>query len=407
MATAPPRKVLLLAASLGAGHLRAAEAVVEALHTLEPSCHTEVLDIKLLVSPLLRLFQFHGYEFLIERAAWIWRLLYQSPVFARRKFAAPGILLKHGNHSLVERMTRFAPDAIVSTQINCHELAYLVSQRWSAKPRLISIITDYDVHPIWSKTPADLFVVAHPELAKRLIQLGVEPLRIEAAGIPIAASFQRPLDRQIVCARLGLQSDVETLLVMGGSVGFGELDMVVQELMCGERRFQILAIAGHNEAVRLRLERLKQKMDADGGEGRKADRCSLQIYGFVDFIPELMTAADCFISKPGGLATTEALSKGLPMVFVNPIPGHEEKNAAFLVRHGAALEVQSISELRSELNSLFENSRAKLQEMQLAARTLARPDAAVQLAEVILKRDSSSQVTAPSPVSSEQVAHPR
>ncbi|MBZ5535683.1 MAG: hypothetical protein LAO31_06975 [Acidobacteriia bacterium] len=396
-----------MAASLGSGHLRAAEAVVEALHTLEPSCQTEVMDIKQLVSPLFRLIQFQGYELLIERAPWIWRFLYRNSIFAGRKFAAPRILLEHGNPRLVERIRQFAPETIVSTQINCHELACLNSRRASAKTRLISVITDYDVHPIWSKTPADLLVVAHRELLERLISLGVERARVHDSGIPIAASFMIPMDRRAVCARLGLEPEVATLLVMGGSVGFGELDEVVAKLMGSARAYQILAVAGHNEGVRHGLEQLKARTDARRGENRGRNRGSLQIFGFVEFVPELMGVADCFISKPGGLATTEALARGLPMVFVNPIPGHEEKNAEFLVRHGAALAVQSISQLRPALDSLFENSRAKLHEMQFAARALAKPDAAIRLAEEILKRECSPQVTATASVSSEQAVHHR
>lgn len=395
----------MLAASLGSGHLRAAEAVAEALHKLEPSCQTEVLDIKQLVSPLFRVIQFQGYEFLIERAPWMWRFLYQNSLFEGRKFAAPRVLLEHGNPRLVERMRQFAPETIVSTQINCHELAYLLSRRSSAKTRIISVITDYDVHPIWSKTPADLLVVAHRELFERLIGLGVDRAGVLASGIPIASQFQTPRDRSTLCARFGLRPDVATLLVMGGSVGFGELDQVVADLMRSERTYQILAVAGHNEGVRHQLERLTESRDARGSENRGDNRSSLQIFGFVDFIPELMTVADCFISKPGGLATTEALAIGLPMVFVNPIPGHEEKNAEFLARHGAARAVQSISQLRPALDSLFENSKANLNEMQIATRALAKPDAAARLAEVILKKNPASYVPTPSSVSSEQAIH--
>jgi processive 1,2-diacylglycerol beta-glucosyltransferase len=188
---------------------------------------------------------------------------------------------------------------------------------------------------------------------------------------------------------------------MGGSVGFGELDQVVGNLMESEQAYQILAVAGRNEGVRLRLERLKQKLDGRRGDSHATHQSSLRTFGYVDFIPELMTVADCFISKPGGLATTEALAEGLPMVFVNPIPGHEEKNAEFLVRQGAAVAVKSIVQLRPALSSLFEGSRKKLSEMQLAARTLAKPDAAVRLAERILGRHPSSRVTAPASSSSE------
>jgi len=387
MTTPSPRKILLLTASLGSGHLRAARAIEEALLALDPHCRVETLDIIPLISAAFRLFQFQGYEFLIEHAPWVWRFLYQNSLFKDRKFAAPQFLLEHGNGRLVEQMTQFLPDTIVSTQINCHELAHIVSRRWPTRTRIISVVTDYDIHPVWSKSPADLLVVAHRDFVEKLISLGIDSSKIEAFGIPISQSFRRSLGRQALVARFGLQSGVPTLLVMGGSVGFGELDQVIQGLMKSSRPFQVLAVAGRNEEALARLHRLKEKLDTLLGQQRGEKHRSLQVFGFVDFIPELMTVADCFVTKPGGLATTEALTKGLPMVFVNPIPGHEEKNAGFFVRYGVALAVSSLAQLEPAVNALFEDGRARLLGMQRATHILSKPDAALRLAERILGKE--------------------
>jgi processive 1,2-diacylglycerol beta-glucosyltransferase len=385
MSAKRPLQVQLLAASLGSGHLRAAEAVAHALRVMAPDCQMEILDIIPLASPLLRFVQFHGYEFLIEHVPWVWGSLYRSPLLKNKQYAAPKSLLQHGNKALVERVRAFNPDVLISTQINCHELAYFISRRLPKRPRRISIVTDYDIHPIWARTPADLLVVAHPIFAEKLVNLGVPRASIDELGIPIDLSFQEPHDRHAICGRFDLDPGIPTLLIMGGSVGFGELDCVVVELLRSENPFQILVVAGRNEEVHLRIERIEQQWNAIHPRLERTSSTKVKVFGFVDFIPELMTVADCFITKPGGLATTEALAKSLPMVFVNPIAGHEEGNASFLVQQGAAISVRRISGLRAAVNSLFESEGRKLREMQSAARKLAKPDAALNLAEHILR----------------------
>lgn len=385
MSSHTPKKVLLLAASLGSGHLRAAEAIAGALRSLDPSCSTRLLDIKPLISPALRFFQFHGYEFLIEWAPWAWRFLYQSSLLENRKYAAPEFLLRHGNQRLLEELVAFSPDVIVSTQINCHELSYFMAPRLSRTPRRLAVITDYDAHPVWSKLPAEIIVVGHSSLAEKLHGLGVGEGHLVSTGIPIDAAFQQPQDRAALQARFHLNPETATVLVMGGSVGFGELDRVVDDLLKGERPLQVLAVAGRNAVAQRRLENLQKRIGLSATRDASIAGNSLQVFGFVDFIPELMTVADCFVTKPGGLATTEALAKRLPMLFVNPIAGHEEKNAQFFVRHGAAISVDAISKLRPALASLFQCQGMALARMREAASVLAQPNAALNLAEKILE----------------------
>lgn len=384
MSSKTSKRILILTASLGAGHLRAAEAIESALQFLDPSCTTRIVDIKPLISPLLRFFNFHGYEFLIEHAPAVWRSLYRGSWVRRRKFAAPSFLLKYGNQRLLQAVQSFAPDVIVSTQINCHELSYFFCFHLPRLPQRIAVITDYDVHPVWAKLPCDMWVVGHSDQAHQLVQLGLDRLETAAFGIPIDLAFKKPLDRDQLMARMGLTSNRRTILLMGGSVGFGELDQVVQELLKSKVPLQILAIAGKNERVKTQLEQIRAEWNGVGAGTSRSGRSSLEVFGFVKNVHEFMSVADCFITKPGGLATSEALVKKLPMLFVNPIAGHEERNSDFFVRHGAALSIRELSELLTSVESLFTSGATRRQEMSRSAWNLAKPNAAVDLAEWIL-----------------------
>ena len=62
--------------------------------------------------------------------------------------------------------------------------------------------------------------------------------------------------------------------------------------------------------------------------------------GFTRQMDEYMAASDLLISKPGGLTTSEAMARGLPMCVVNPIPGQEERNSDHLLEAGGGDQVQ-------------------------------------------------------------------
>jgi processive 1,2-diacylglycerol beta-glucosyltransferase len=77
------------------------------------------------------------------------------------------------------------------------------------------------------------------------------------------------------------------------------------------------------------------------------------VYGYVDYIDLMMDAADCVVTKPGGITSSEALAKGLPMIMTNPIPGHEMRNAEFMLNNGIALYATKSFPLDEAIFSLF------------------------------------------------------
>ena len=110
-----------------------------------------------------------------------------------------------------------------------------------------------------------------------------------------------------------------------------------------------------------------------------------KVVGFTDQIDELMQVADVVLSKPGGLTTSEVLARGAAMAIVNPIPGQESRNSDFLLENGAAIKINNAATLAFKLEQLLKD-RKQLESLQANARRLARPRAAFDVAELVLKR---------------------
>ncbi|MEA3365391.1 MAG: glycosyltransferase, partial [Candidatus Hydrogenedentes bacterium] len=156
--------------------------------------------------------------------------------------------------------------------------------------------------------------------------------------------------------------------------GFGMMsaDEVVKHLAERLPKSQFIAVAGKNETLKKRLDKV-----ATSCEGR------LKSFGFVNNMHELMAASDVAVSKSGGLTTSECLAMGLPLVVFDPIPGQEERNAVYLLERGAGVWGRTAAQMVFKVESLL-NDPARLAEMQRNARRIARPEAAFTIAEQLV-----------------------
>ena len=98
-----------------------------------------------------------------------------------------------------------------------------------------------------------------------------------------------------------------------------------------------------------------------------------------------MDAADFIITKPGGLTTSETLSKGLPMIVMNPIPGQEDRNICFLVNTGAAVMVNENYKLKEAINMLM-TSPWRVKNMKEAISNIGRPNATADLYDFAVRK---------------------
>jgi processive 1,2-diacylglycerol beta-glucosyltransferase len=186
-----------------------------------------------------------------------------------------------------------------------------------AKERLASrqaiIVTDFDVHAMWLCHHYEHYFVAIDEARAYLEALGIPAEKITVSGIPIDPVFALKKDKLEMRRKHGLAPDLPTILLSAGGFGVGSVEALIASLTPLRHRAQIVAICGRNKELKSRLGKMASAMKSKGG-------LQVKPLGYTEEMDELMTASDVVLGKPGGLTTSEALSKGLVFVIVNPIP---------------------------------------------------------------------------------------
>jgi len=367
-------RVLLLSASSGAGHVRAAQALEKAF-TARGDCVVEHIDTIQYVSKLFQRVYDKAYISMVRRAPELMGVLYDrtdSPwEHTRRRLA----LDRLNTAPMIRLLKKVQPDLCVATHFLAAEIiAWLIAMRKLRSHNAI-VVTDYDVHAMWLCRTVERYYVALDEASEYLARIGVPREIIRVTGIPIDPLFANPLDRGETRRVLGLDLSATVILVSAGGYGVGPVEQLVKDLLALPRPWQVVAIAGKAEKVRKRLEELSRSA---GKLPSGAPR--LFPVGFTTDMDKYMAAADLLVGKAGGLTTSEALARHLPMALIEPIPGQEERNADHLLEAGAAIRCNNLPAAGWKIAGLLDNP-ARLAKMREAARAMARPAAAAAIAE--------------------------
>jgi processive 1,2-diacylglycerol beta-glucosyltransferase len=367
-------RVLLLSASSGAGHLRAAQALEKAF-SARGDCVVEHIDALQHVSKIFQRLYDETYISMVRRAPELMGVLYERTDqpwhHPRRRLA----LDRLNTAPMIRLLKRIQPDLCVATHFLPAEIIAWLIAKGKLRARNAIVVTDYDVHAMWLVRTVDRYYVAIDEAAEYLARIGVPRERLEVAGIPIDPLFAAPLDRAVARKHLGLDAEAPVILVAAGGYGIGPVELLVKDLLALQKPWQIVAIAGKSEKIRKRLE----EMTKDAGNLPTGGRRLCPV-GFTTEMDQYMAAADLMVGKAGGLTTSEALARALPMALVEPIPGQEERNADHLLEAGAAIRCNNLPVAAWKIAGLLDDS-TRLARMKEAARGLGRPGAAAAIAE--------------------------
>jgi processive 1,2-diacylglycerol beta-glucosyltransferase len=367
-------RVLILSASSGAGHVRAAQAVEKALQA-RGDCHVEHIDALEHVSKLFQRVYEDTYISMVQRAPGLMGLLYdrtdQPWRHTRRRLAMDRL----NTQPMIRMLKRVQPDLCIATHFLPAEImAWLIAKK-KLNAKHVIVVTDYDVHAMWLCRTVDRYDVALPESLEYMAGIGVPRDKLRVTGIPIDPLFEVAVDRAAARKKLGLSAESRVLLISAGGYGVGPVEQLVKDLLALGRPWQIVAIAGKSEKLKNRLERLS----ADAGKLPDGGNKLVPV-GFTKEMDQYMAAANALIGKSGGLTTSEALARGLPMILIEPIPGQEERNADHLLEAGAAIRCNSLPAAAWKIASLLDNSE-KLKTMGISAKAMARPEAARVIVE--------------------------
>jgi len=375
------KRILLLSASAGAGHVRAAEAIEKAFKQRKDSDSFEVhhFDVLNYTNKLFRHLYSKAYIHLVNKMpevpGWVYDKLDKPWKNERRRLA----LDKLNTRPFVKLLREYQPDLIVCTHFLPAEVVSWLKAKERLASRQMIIVTDFDVHAMWLVHHYERYFVAVDEARVYLEALGIPAGKITVSGIPIDPVFAIKKDKQEMRAKHGLEPDRTTILLSAGGFGVGSVDALVGSLLPLQHRAQVVAICGRNEELKERLTKLAARAN-------RGANVILKPFGYTKEMDELMTASDLVLGKPGGLTTSEALAKGLVFVIVNPIPGQEERNSDHLLEGAAAIRCNNLPTLSYKLDRLLADPQ-RFRTMQANARRMGHPNAAKEIVDQLVRTE--------------------
>ena len=369
-----PKKVLIVYATGGMGHVNAAKAVEEAFKDKYPGVEVKNVDVIDYANKLYRKVFVDGYNYVSAKKPELWGWLYRkfNNKSNQKLPTALSQLAIEGNS--IPSIQKFNPDFIVST----HPLPMVLISH-SKKKDVIDIyssmvVTDFGCHSFWVDPEVNYYFTATKDVAKCLQDYGVKPNQEVVTGIPIQLKFSKQLDKAELVKKFGLKPGLPTILIVGGQFSFSALKKIIDGVFKKHGdKVQLLIVAGRDNDLKEALEK-----------SNLHENQNIKIFGFVDNMQELMTVSDLIFSKAGGLTVSECMAKGLPMIINKVIPGQEEDNVNYLVSKGAAIKANDFEGIVVGVNDLLANP-GNIEKMKAAARQIGRPNSTMDLVDFVYK----------------------
>ncbi len=363
-------KVLILTVSTGEGHNSAARAIHEEIERRGEECYT--LDVCYNAGKLLGDTVSGGYRLAIDALSVSYSSVYKKLEKRKKNARSPVVrIFSILGPRLYGFISEYSPDIIICT----HVFAALAIKRLklgkASKPYILGIVTDFTVHPYWEEVneKLDFLVIPSEKLDYQCLKKGFRKEQLLPFGIPLRKEIRQKLGREEAKNELGLYPDRPVITVMSGSMGYGSISKTVKKLDTLKKCFQIIAICGSSEEAYSVL-----------CESKLFHRAL--IFGYTDKVSIILDASDCLVTKPGGLSVSEALAKGVPMILTDPIPGHEERNEAFIMNTGAAVCASGGITAEEAVRQLLSDKK-QLKRMSVYAASNGKADSSVLLADFI------------------------
>lgn len=370
------KRILILHASLGAGHLTAAKALCEAFRyfpDVEVLCE-DALDY---ANSLYRSTVTQAYKQLSEKLPQLYKAFYEgSDISDLDRSLDSNLVWAKLERPFFTELGEFVrsvnPDAIVCVQQIPSRLLQLLEQEEQPSTPQYVVVTDVIAHSTWINYGVNGYFLPNSLSANLLVQRGVNPKGLHVTGIPIKLEIMTPKTKAGTRSRHSLPLHLPVISVFCGGLNPRRVRAMVSDLLQSATPLMLVLVAGRNE-------RLVEAWD----NLTPSETVQLQKLEMIDYVDDLVVASDLIITKAGGLITSEILARGTPMILVDPIPGQEEQNADVIAAAGAGVQIRLMEMVAPAVQYLLKHPD-RLVEMRESALELGQPRAALNIAEIIL-----------------------
>lgn len=319
-------KVLILSCKTGGGHDAAGRAIMEQLQKMGEEAY--LFDYLTLAGQKVSDRVGGSYVGLVQQVPLVFGLLYRVGAIVSRLVRKSPVYYMNG--LMAPYLDRYLQenhfDAIVMPHLFPAETITYMKRKGMQLPLTVAVATDYTCIPFWGETECDYYVIPSEKHRHNFTRGYIRAEQLLPYGIPVSPELSQPCTRKQARERLNITHERPIYLVVGGSMGAGQMQTLVRLLLKMKRQADdVIVICGSNQKVKKRMER------------HFKNRTDLTILGRTDRMPDFLRACDVLFTKPGGLTSTEAAVAEIPMVHTAPIPGCETVNRRYFRKKGMSV----------------------------------------------------------------------
>lgn len=365
------KNILVVTASMGSGHNKAANAVAEAIKRKYPVNKINVIDFMSTETAYFNSLVKDIYLKMLDHTPSVYEFFYKFTSDSTKGSTIQSVFAHAMKKDMRELIKKYEADMVICTHpFPCAAASYL-KQTGEINIPLITVMTDFCVHQFWLYKNIDIYFTANDLLKKEMVNQGLLEERIFVTGIPVGYNFRVDYNRDDLLTNFKLEKDKPVALIMGGGLGLGGVKNALCQLERLKKDIQILVITGANVALWSEMNEYAQH-----------SKHKIFVWGYSHNIQEFMSVATFLISKPGALTISEALTRELPMILHDPIPGPEVDNAKFVSDNGAAIWVRHQDTLDAVVREVLSDATI-LPKLRNNAKVLKKPYASDNIADVI------------------------
>lgn len=364
------KKVLILSCGTGGGHNSAAKAIQETL--IQKGIQADFIEYLDIINPKLKNRINTLYIDSTKQNGKIFKVVYKlGEIYQKTNLKSPVYALNYLNkNKLYEYIKRNNYKFIITTHLFATQS--LTAVKKEHKIKFMAIATDYVCIPFWEETNPDYFVIPSKELKEEFESKGILKEKLLPYGIPTAKVYRETYDINEYKNKLGFDINKKNILILTGSMGFGNIQEMIEQLKKNFLEANFVVSCGHND-----------KMFNILNEEYKNSN-NITILKFTDNIHEYMKSSDIILSKPGGLTTTEIATLRKPLIHTMPIPGCENYNAEFFSKRGMSLKCDTIEEIVKNIRKIINNNEVQTKMIEKQEKYINK-NTCDKIAEIVLK----------------------
>lgn len=371
------KNILIISSDVtGHGHKSITESLLEQFKNY-PETNVKVVDGFALGGNLgLRAGKMYGS--ITRTSKDVWKRIWEITV------KRPSLIIELSELAIYDRFVKLLqetqPDVIISTHPNYNASITNILARIEYRAPMIAIVADpVTISPLWCNPQADYTICPTDEAKEVCIKCGVPEDHIRMFGFPVRQRFAEHLhglDEKAVNSTDIVYTPHYPIkfMIMSGGEGSGNMSRLAKILL---KNFDcsVKILCGRNKLMKKALEHTLAE--------RYKDR--IDILGFTENVQEIMLSTDIMFTRASPNTMIEAVMCNVPLVITGALPGQEEGNPDFAVKHGLGVVCNETKELKYVVSELLADNFKQLTEIKKSQVKYRNPFAARDIADFIMK----------------------